>query len=119
MHEQLTHLPHTTIPLFNSGILYICRTPKEWIDAHNQLNAEPNLLDRVGGANTFKNTQGGLDIHLIGVFDNKPSTIAHEVAHIVFDICHTVGIEVQTGQANETFCYLLDCLVDFVEKANQ
>lgn len=119
MHEQLTHLPHTTIPLFKSGIIYLCRTKDEWINAHKTLGGNATLLDRAGGANTFKNTQGGLDIHLIGVFDNKPSTIAHEVAHIVFDICQTVGIEVKTGQANETFCYLLDYLVDFVEKANQ
>ncbi|WP_133141452.1 hypothetical protein [Moraxella caviae] len=86
--------------------------------AHEVLSSSATLLDRVGGANTFRHTKGGLDIYLLGVFDNKVSTIAHEAAHIAFDICHTVGIEVSTGRANETFCYLLDFLVGFADRVN-
>lgn len=101
------------IPLFKSGKVYLCKTQQEWIDAHRALNAEVKLLDRVGASNSFKHLDGGMDIHLLGWFDQKPSTLAHESAHLIFDICHEIGIRVESGQANETFCYLLDSLVEF------
>lgn len=106
-------LPCLEVPLFKSGNIYICVTLDEWEAAHNELGAEPKMLGRSGAANTFRELNGGQDIYLIGAFDGKPSTLAHEVAHIVFDICHFVGIEVESGKANETFCYLLDTIVEF------
>lgn len=39
----------------------MCRTKDEWINAHKTLGGNATLLDRAGGANTFKNTQGGFN----------------------------------------------------------
>ena len=74
------------------------------------------MFDRRGAANTFRHTGGGKDIYLLGVFDGRVSTLAHEAAHIVFDICRTVGVEIEAGRANETFCYLLDAIVSFASE---
>lgn len=102
-----------TIPLFESGRVYLCATRKDWVRSHEALGARADMTDRRGGANTFKSADGGLDIHLLGVFDQSAATLAHESAHLVFDICDAVGIEVQSGKANEAFCYLLDKIVEF------
>ncbi len=109
----LNQLPKLEVPLFQSGLVYVCRTPEEWAAAHEGLGAERYMTDRRGAANTFRHLSGGQDIHLLGIFDGSPSTLAHEAAHIVFDICHSVGVEVKGGRANETFCYLLDAIVAF------
>lgn len=109
----LEQLPNLEVPLFRSGLVYICRTTDEWVTAHEALGAEPLMMERRGAANTFRSISGGQDIHLLGVFDASPSSLAHEAAHIVFDICHSAGIEVEAGKANETFCYLLDAIVEF------
>ena len=111
--ESLTRLPNLEIPLFNSGRLYLCLNTEDWKESHLELGVEPQFLDRRGAANTFRHTGGGKDIYLLGVFDGRVSTLAHEAAHIVFDICRSVGIEVEAGKANETFCYLLDAIVSF------
>ncbi|EFF2366490.1 hypothetical protein F9L31_19480 [Escherichia coli] len=44
------------------------------------------------------------------------STIAHECAHMAFDICSRVGVDVEPGRANETYCYLMSRLVEFCER---
>ena len=112
----LERFPKLEVPLFQSGFVYVCRTREEWLIAHEQLDAEATMTDRRGAANTFRHLSGGQDIHLLGVFDGSASTLAHEAAHIVFDICHTVGIEINSGGANETFCYLLDAIVAFASQ---
>lgn len=114
--KSLKHLPRLDIPLFNSGCLYLCLNSEGWRECHLELGVEPQMLDRRGAANTFRHTGGGKDIYLLGVFDGKASTLAHEAAHIVFDICRSVGVEVEPGKANETFCYLLDAIVSFASE---
>lgn len=110
---MLDHIPQMTIPLFESGQVYFCGTRKDWKYAHEVMGSNANMLDRRGGANTFKSMDGGLDVHLLGVFDDSASTLAHESAHLVFDICETVGVDIEKGKANETFCHLLDKIVEF------
>lgn len=106
-------LPYIEVPLFQSGLVYLCQTPDQWEKAHEELGATATMIQRRGAANTFRSLTGGKDIHLLGVFDGTAATLAHEAAHIVFDVCHSVGINVEPGMANETFCYLLDTLVEF------
>ena len=116
---MLDNLPSALIPLFKSGKVYVCKNKQAWPDAHQTLGVIPKLLDRCGGANTFKNSETGQTIHLLGWFDGNLSTLVHEAAHLVFDICADVGIDIQVGKANETYCYLLDWMIGFVEKTNQ
>ena len=112
----LAQLPSLDIPLFSSGRLHLCLNIKDWKECHSELGAEPQMLDRCGAANTFRHISGGRDVYLLGVFDGRVSTLAHEAAHIVFDICRSVGVEVEAGKANETFCYLLDVIVSFASE---
>lgn len=112
----LEQFPKLEVPLFQSGFVYVCRTREEWGVAHEKLGVEASMADRRGAANTFRHLSGGQDVHLLGVFDSSASTLAHEAAHIVFDICHIVGIDINSGGANETFCYLLDAIVAFASQ---
>lgn len=112
----LSKLPSFEVPLFQCGLVYLCLNHEDWARAHNEMDSDAQMLDRQGAANTFRNLDGGYDIYLLGVFDNNPSTLAHEAAHIVFDICSSVGIDVDRGRANETFCYLLEAIVEFAMK---
>ncbi len=114
--QTLDQLPKLEVPLFRSGAVYICRTVEQWTQAHEALGAEPKMMGRAGAANTFRHLSGGQDVYLLGIFDGRSSTLAHEAAHIVFDICHSVGVEVEGGKANEPFCYLLDAIVGFADQ---
>lgn len=102
------------IPLFECGDIYLCRTRQEWIKAHESLGATADLLDRKGAANTFRSNQG--DIYILGWFDGSFATLAQEAAHLAFDICASVGVEVSAGRSNETYCYLLDWIIRLAEK---
>ncbi|QIA76157.1 hypothetical protein [Rodentibacter caecimuris] len=112
---NLSQLPYLNVPLFESSRVYLCLSREEWQQAHSFFNVKADKLDRRGAANTFKSLSANQDIHLLGWFDGEFSTLAHEAAHIVFDICYLVGIEVEAGKANETFCYLLDCIMQFAK----
>lgn len=106
------HLPALPVPLFACGHIYLCRSREEWVAAHKALGSEAQMLDRMGAANTFHGN-GAPDIYLLGVFADAPDVLAHEAAHLVFDICGRVGVRVAAGEANETFCYLLGAVVAF------
>lgn len=108
-------LPKYHVPLFEGRYVYLCLTKDDWINAHQYVGATAKNLDRRGAANSFHSLSGDEDIHLLGVFDGQTSTLAHEAAHLVFDICHLVGVEVEVGRSNETFCYLLDSIIRFAE----
>lgn len=105
-------LPKMAVPLFSPGTIFLCQTREEWIAAHRALGSTASMLERRGAANTFRG-QGVPDIYLLGVFDGAPATAAHEAAHLVFDICAQAGVKVVPGEANETFCHLLDAVVEF------
>lgn len=106
-------LPRLEIPLFQCGFIYLCQNHQDWELAHEEMGSPAALMDRRGGSNAFRNLSGGQDIYILGIFDGSAATAAHEAAHIVFDICHSVGVSVECGKANETFCYLLDAIVEF------
>lgn len=109
-------LPRLAVPLFGSADVCFCFTRNEWEQAHISLGNTGTCLDRRGAANTFRSLTGQRDIHLVGVFDGRRATLAHECAHIVFDICEYAGVRVVPGEANETFCHLLDALFEFGER---
>lgn len=108
-------LPKFDVPLFDNSYVLLCRNIEEWTLAHQHFGAKADKLDRCGAANTFRSLSGEKDVHLLAVFDRRFSTLAHESAHIVFDICHLAGVDVEAGKSNETFCYLLDKLFQFAE----
>lgn len=107
-------LPKMNVPLFESGVVVFCRDFESWQDIHHKLGIEQHDDSSNGLSHTMTSQQGTL--HIIGVFNGKLSTLAHECAHMAFDICSRVGVEVEPGRANETYCYLISRLVEFCER---
>ncbi len=54
-------------------------------------------------------------LYVIAVLDGSVCTLAHEIAHAVFFILGYVGVDTDAGEANETFCYLLENTMKKVE----
>lgn len=104
-------LPRMKVPLFDSGDVIFCNSIEAWEALHNQLRADGGRGLTNGASHTISSRAGTL--HIIGVFNGKISTLAHECSHIAFDICGIVGVPVSAGEANETFCYLISRLVEF------
>lgn len=106
-------LPKMTVPLFESGTIVFCSDFSEWHSLHGKLGIDTEDTGSNGLSHTLSSDKGTL--HIIAVFNGKLSTLAHECAHMAFDICNRVGVEVEPGRANETYCYLISRLVEFAE----
>jgi hypothetical protein len=102
------------VPLFECGDVVFCRSWDEWNKLHAGLGADGGQAYGYGASRTLSSESG--TIFIIGVFNSKSSTLAHECAHIAFDICKRVGVVVEQGRANETYCYLISSLFDFCDK---
>lgn len=50
--------------------------------------------------------------YLVGVFDQQIATLVHECAHVCFYVCSDVGVTTRPEDANETYCYMLDRMVN-------
>lgn len=107
--EKWPKLPRYLVPLFECANVYLCRSKEEWMQAEACIGVTPaNLSTSVGRCRQFVNDTTGENLYLIGVFDNRLTTLVHECAHATFYCCSDVGVSVQTDQPNETYCYLLD-----------
>lgn len=105
---NIGNVPKMLVPLFESGTIVFCRDFPEWQRLHQKLGVDVHDSDANGASHTMSSENGVL--HVIGVFNGKLSTIAHECAHMAFDICSRVGVDVEPGRANETYCYLMSRL---------
>ncbi|OOF53893.1 hypothetical protein BKK55_10865 [Rodentibacter genomosp. 2] len=110
-------LPKMRVPLFNCGTIYFCQSKQEW----EACFAAFNVVDRdnrpvSGSATTLVNHTTGDTAYLLGVFNNDVSTAAHEAAHVAFYICRDVGVTVSAEDSNETFCYLVSNIMEFIGK---
>ncbi len=114
MNKILKQYRHMKIPLFESGYVVYCDSWDNWCSLHEKLGIDSGDSFVNGMSHTVSNNEAVL--HIIGVFNGRESTLAHECAHMAFDICHRVGVSVETGAANETFCHLISRLMDFCVK---
>lgn len=100
-------VPRFFVPLFHCANVYLCRSKEEWVQAESALGVPLADISMLNGiCQHFVNEAAGENLYLIGVFDNRISTLVHECAHATFYCCHDVGVTVDTGEANETYCYL-------------
>lgn len=104
-----------SVPLFECGEIVYCDSRKQFRRVYKDCGVEPPMkayLHSLGGAaHTLENKATGQRLFLVGVFDGEMATLAHEAAHVAFYICDAVGVEVRRGEANETFCYLVEYIV--------
>ncbi|TPG60120.1 hypothetical protein [Ewingella americana] len=49
---------------------------------------------------------------IIAVFNNSAACLAHEAAHATFEICNIVQEPVKVESTNETFCYLIQRIME-------
>ena len=102
-------LPSYAVPLFNSGRIYLCRSRGEFREAMRAIGVDPGNVDSLNGlCRHYENEDSGENIYVLGVFNGSDSTLVHECAHATFFVCHDFGVKVDTGSANETYCYMLD-----------
>lgn len=94
---NIGNVPKMLVPLFESGTIVFCRDFTEWQRLHQKLGVDVHDSDANGASHTMSSENGVL--HVIGVFNGKLSTIAHECAHMAFDICSRVGVDVEPGRA--------------------
>lgn len=102
-------LPSYRVPLFDSGRIYLCRSRDEFRQAMNFIGVPADKIESLNGlCRHFENETTNENIYMLGVFNGKESTLVHECAHATFFICNDYGVTVDTGSANETYCYMLD-----------
>ncbi len=106
------------VPLFKCGDIYLCRNENELKAFHKKfkLPYEPMGNRYAGFATTIENEVTGDRNYLISIADMDFPTIAHEASHVAFYICRDTGVEVNVSSSNETFCYLVTAIVDFIYK---
>lgn len=92
------------VEMFGQTIIF-CTTPEQYNKVKKRLKSEPSDSFGAGKAEWMQN--GSHNLYMIGVFDGRNGTLAHEAAHIAFFILHVVGVPVVPGEPNEAFCYLL------------
>lgn len=105
----------TTLGIF-PGTVYLITSEEKWHDTNHYLTLEESS-GRLGAgmARNMEHADGGR-IYIIGVFDGQLQTLVHECSHVMFFILDYVGVEIERGAANETFCYGIDKLFgDFQE----
>lgn len=107
--NKFPKLPCFTVPLFNSANVYLAVTREQFKQADAFLGGSVGYKPfNVGLASNYENEDTGERIYLIGVFDDHLTTLVHECAHVCFYVCDDVGVTTTPGDANETYCYMLD-----------
>ncbi|WKZ86328.1 hypothetical protein N5B55_05080 [Ralstonia pickettii] len=106
------------VPLF-SGRVCVTTSRADYEAAARYLgDCGEELQEAIWGAlgltSTYAHLETGEPMHLVGVFDGKPRTLVHELAHVAFDVLDRVGQETDRG-GRETFCYLQDYLFERFE----
>lgn len=97
------------VPLFG-GEIWLCKSDKEFAEAHKDSGLSLTAVPGCSGVTVFLG-ESFAPICIVGIFNGKFSTIAHEMSHACFRILSSMGVELDAGGGNETFCYLLDHLV--------
>lgn len=106
--EWPSDTPSIDIPIY-FGTVYVTTTLEQFRQCQQYLGDDPYPNVVAGLCQMYQHGDGDV-AYLIGVFDNKLSTLAHELAHTTFKIFKHVGIEI--GGNNEAYCYLLDYLFE-------
>ncbi|MEM5400845.1 hypothetical protein [Paraburkholderia unamae] len=103
-----------SIPLFGGTVVFV-QSKADYDQTLAALTNQPYKPDpdaiRMAGEATSLVSDEGARVYILGVFDNNLYTLVHEAAHCTFFLCDHIGIETRPGDANETYCYLLDGIV--------
>lgn len=98
----------TEIPIFHGHIVFTT-SQENFNKACVEFGGDEEDLGNSSGATrtwSLAHPVDGRNVYIIGVFNQKLTTLAHEITHLIFNIHRDCGIEIITGGANETFAYL-------------
>ncbi|ROS20952.1 hypothetical protein [Raoultella terrigena] len=98
--------PEYRVPLFNNAKVVLLRSRDEADDYLSRLGLEFDTTGYDGFAYDHRKGRK-IPLLIIAVFLHEPSVLAHEVCHIAFDICNHVGVPTPNDEMNETYCYLV------------
>ncbi|MCW6598673.1 hypothetical protein [Yersinia ruckeri] len=99
------------VPLFNCATILFFNNPTEAIAHVEKISGQKFKLDGHDGFEWKYETKDNVFIFL-AVFDKSAATLAHEAAHAAFEICDIVQTKVSEDRDNETFCYLLQRIME-------
>lgn len=105
--------PSLLVPLFRCGRVYLFTDRQMLAEATTALGVEMDDLDGSEGVSQQIEGQEGEYAFILGVFDRKLTTLVHELSHVTFNIMARVGVTVDAQDPNETFCYMLEELLEF------
>lgn len=95
------------VPLFG-GEIVLCRSRKEWAYAMRHYGQEDDSANFAGGrAMSLVDPKTRDRSYIIGIFDDSIGTLSHELAHVVFYVMDSAGVQLENGGTNEVFCYLM------------
>lgn len=98
-------------PLFNCARIVLLRDREQATKYIKKLTGEEFDFSGYDG---FELERGAKDRRtiMLGVFNGSAATLAHEASHVAFEICSIVGLPTPNDQTNETFCYLVQRIVE-------
>ncbi len=98
-------------PLFNCARIVLLRDREQATKYIKKLTGEEFEFSGYDG---FELERGAKDRRtiMLGVFNGSPAILAHEASHAAFEICNIIGQPTPNGETNETFCYLVQRIVE-------
>jgi len=92
-----------------NGKLFVVKTKKQYEKAHKNLFKTPDVLtcSQVG---RLSGGEGNDGVWTYLVWYSSPSTLAHELSHVVLHVFERCGIDPREC-AGEPFCYMFSQLI--------
>lgn len=102
--------PSFKVPLFNNADIVLLRDRDEADQYLSGIGLNFNLSGYDGFAYSHI-VNGDLPLLIVGVLKHQHDVLAHELCHVAFEICNLVGVPTPNDGMNETFCYLVQRLM--------
>ncbi|EHM1384080.1 hypothetical protein KFS98_003567 [Salmonella enterica] len=99
------------VPLFNCATILFFNDPSEAIAYIKKISGNDFTFNGYDGFEWMYETEDKVYI-ILATFNKSVATLAHEAAHATFEICNIVQTRVSEDRDNETFCYLLQRIME-------
>jgi len=96
------------VELYNLNV-WLFTDEKPYKKAMKCIDGESAEDSKACGLTTYSVHKDGTNIFAVGVFDEDPATLVHELAHVTIFACEHLGFEPQDG-SGEPFAYLQEFL---------
>jgi hypothetical protein len=101
------YIKSVRLPLFEQNIHFV--TSMDHYNICLGVMGFPPQAPAAGKGGWYTDGDGDV-MFLVGVMNGEHSTLVHEISHVTHFLCKYIGIDVEYGGANETFCYIMGAL---------